>query len=75
MKSHPPARRVGLTALLAAGLAAGCAGASQPPAEGERVTGTVAYRERMALPGDAVVQVQLSDVSLQDVAAPVIAET
>ena len=39
------------------------------------VTGTVAYRERMALPPDAVVEVRLSDVSRQDVAAPVIAET
>jgi putative lipoprotein len=39
------------------------------------VAGTVAYRERMALPPDAVVQVQLSDVSLQDVPAQVVAET
>ena len=39
------------------------------------VTGTVDYRERMALPPDAVVEVRLSDVSRQDVAAPVIAET
>ena len=39
------------------------------------VTGTVAYRERMALPSDAVVEVRLSDVSRQDVAAPLIAET
>jgi putative lipoprotein len=54
------------------------------PAEGEQaamsketrsVSGTVAYRERMALPADAVVQVQLSDVSRQDAPAPVIAET
>ncbi len=39
-----------------------------------KVTGTVWYRERMALPENAVVQVQLQDVSLQDVAATVLAE-
>lgn len=39
------------------------------------LTGTVSYRERIALPPDAVVDVKLSDVSLQDIAAPVIAET
>ncbi len=38
------------------------------------VRGSVAYRERMALPPDAIVEVQLSDVSLQDVATQVIAE-
>lgn len=39
------------------------------------VRGSVAYGERAALPPDAVVEIRLSDVSLQDVAAPVIAET
>lgn len=39
------------------------------------VTGSVAYRERIALPPDAVLEVRLSDVLRQDVAAPVIAET
>lgn len=38
------------------------------------VTGSVAYRERIALSPDAVLEVRLSDVSRQD-AAPVIAET
>lgn len=38
-----------------------------------RVTGTVTYRERIALPPDAVVEVRLEDVSRQDVAATVIA--
>jgi putative lipoprotein len=41
---------------------------------GGTVTGTVAYRDRMALPPDAVVQVQLSDVSRQDAPATVLAE-
>jgi putative lipoprotein len=39
------------------------------------VSGTVGYRERMALPPTAVVQVQLVDVSKQDVASTTIAET
>ena len=38
------------------------------------VTGTVSYRERIALPPDAVILVQLRDVSLQDVAARLISE-
>jgi putative lipoprotein len=52
-----------------------CAHHSQPSPEGGVLSGTVAYRERMALPSDAVIQVQLSDVSVQDVPAPVVAET
>lgn len=36
------------------------------------VTGTVTYLERIALPPGAVVEVSLEDVSLQDVAAPVL---
>jgi putative lipoprotein len=39
-----------------------------------RVTGTVAYRERIALTPGAVVEVQLLDVSLADGAAKLIAE-
>jgi putative lipoprotein len=39
------------------------------------VSGSVAYRQRIALPPDAEVEVTLSDVSLQDDAAPVIATT
>jgi putative lipoprotein len=38
------------------------------------VTGTVSYRERIALPPDAEVLVQLRDVSLMDVAAKLISE-
>jgi uncharacterized lipoprotein YbaY len=41
---------------------------------GHAVTGTVVYRQRIALPPDAVVRVTLVDVSRQDVAATVIAE-
>ncbi|MBY6197716.1 YbaY family lipoprotein [Vibrio hangzhouensis] len=38
------------------------------------VKGTIAYRERIALPPNAVVTIKLQDVSLQDVAAVVISE-
>jgi putative lipoprotein len=61
------------------GYLAGCAHPSQSSGDtnGDSgvLSGTVAYRERMALPVDAVVTVTLVDVSLQDVAAPIIAET
>jgi putative lipoprotein len=39
------------------------------------VTGTVAYRERMALPPDAVVRISLVDASRMGAPAPAIAET
>ncbi len=39
------------------------------------VSGTVSYRERIALPPDAVVEVTLADVSLMDVPAELIAKT
>lgn len=38
------------------------------------ITGSVTYRERMALPKDAIIHVSLLDVSLMDVAAKLIAE-
>ena len=38
------------------------------------VTGTVTYRERIALPENAVVHIQLLDVSLMDVSAKQLAE-
>ncbi len=37
------------------------------------ITGTVTYLQRVALPSDAIIEVQLADVSKQDVAATVIA--
>lgn len=48
----------------------------QQPAPGNLVTltGTALYRERIALSNDARLTVRISDVSLMDVAAPVIAE-
>ena len=44
------------------------------PAEQAAVTGTVTYRERMALPPEAVITVQLSDVSKADAPAELISE-
>jgi copper homeostasis protein (lipoprotein) len=44
-------------------------------AQSARITGTVTYRERMAMPSSAMVEVTLEDVSRADVAAPVIART
>lgn len=41
---------------------------------GGTITGTVAYRLRIAMPADAVVHVQLLDMSVWDVPPPVIAE-
>lgn len=39
------------------------------------ITGTVSYRERMAVPTDAVVRVSLEDVSKADAPSTLIAET
>ena len=66
---------------LAAGVA-GAAPAAQPEMIGAmdagpiiaRVTGTVFYRQRIALPPEAVVTVRLVDVSRADAAAIVLAE-
>ncbi len=46
----------------------------QAGAEPAVVTGTVAYRERIALTPEAVVEVQLLDVSMADASAKLIAE-
>jgi putative lipoprotein len=45
----------------------------EPPPTYELITGTVAYLQRMALPDDAVVEVQLLDVSRADAPAFVLA--
>ncbi len=50
-----------------------CSSASAQAAS-TQVTGTVAYRERMALPSDAVINIQLLDTSVADVAAQTVAE-
>lgn len=56
---------------------AGCqttGGNVPPPGAQSRLTGSVTYRERMALPPDATIAVRLEDVSRADAPATVIAE-
>lgn len=48
-----------------------CASAAAPAAT-KQVTGTVTYLQRSALPSTAVIEVTMSDVAIQDVAAPVL---
>lgn len=70
---HP---MLGFLWLLLGAYAAGCAHNPPPSsADGGVVRGTVAYRERMALPPDAVVEVWIVDVSPLIMAAAIIAET
>lgn len=63
-----------VAAIFSAIVLGGCQ--SSEPAQGAvaSVTGTVAYRERIALPQDAVVTVTLQDVSLADAPAKIIAK-
>ena len=71
--------RLLLPGLMLAGCTSHAPAAAPPPQNGAAVTpagvvsGTVAYRERMALPSDAVIELQLVDVSRQDAGAPVVA--
>jgi len=63
--------------LLSALLLAGCSTPGIVPdggGAGAAVTGTVAYRERIALPPTAVIKVQLVDVSRADAPAVVLGE-
>jgi putative lipoprotein len=56
-------------------LAANCRQVSPPPASpSPTISGTVAYRERVALPENAVLTIRLEDVSLADARAKIIAE-
>ncbi|MET3375067.1 putative lipoprotein [Variovorax boronicumulans] len=68
-----------LSAVAGASVLSACAGGSpgtpaQPAAAPLRVTGTVAYRERIALDPAAEVRVQLLDVSRMDAPSVVLAE-
>jgi putative lipoprotein len=76
MNEHPrhPLPLLGLLTLLT-----GCATATVVPgssggAEAARVTGSVTYRERIALPPTAVVKARLVDVSRADAPAELLAE-
>jgi len=65
-----------LLCAMAGALLAGCAAPSSPPAAVAtlQVSGSVSYRERIALPPDAEIVVQLQDVSRMDAPAVVLAE-
>jgi uncharacterized lipoprotein YbaY/uncharacterized membrane protein/heat shock protein HslJ len=63
----------GLSALLLAAALSGCEPASDDTPDG-RVSGTVLYRERMALPPGATIVVRLQDVSRADAPAELLAE-
>jgi len=60
-----------LALAIAAGLLTtfGCASSSEAT-----ISGTVTYRQRISLPDDAIVTVQLQDVSRADIAATVLGE-
>ncbi|QIR14928.1 YbaY family lipoprotein [Shewanella aestuarii] len=59
--------------LLAAAMLVGLS-ACQSADDKLTISGEVFYKQRIALPADSVIKIQLQDVSLQDVAAKVVAE-
>ncbi len=75
-----------ITAVLSGLFLAGCQtaptqepGQMEPPTKAEQeeilsITGSLAYRERIALPPDAVINVRLEDISLADAPSKVISE-
>jgi putative lipoprotein len=75
--SHPKSFPRGLFSLVL--FLSGCTSTHVVPATGtgaatSKVTGSVTYRERIALPPSAVITVKLVDVSLADAPAVLIAE-
>lgn len=64
-----------ITAAIALAIAAVTAHTASAVAKSRSLSGTVTYRERMALPPRAVVEVQLLDISLADAPAKVLART
>jgi len=64
-----------LLAVLAVALASGCSQGLFASKKSDVVTGTIAYRERIALPAGATVEVKLSDATHVDVAASIVAES
>ncbi|CAH0525298.1 YbaY family lipoprotein [Vibrio hippocampi] len=73
-KRFIPATLLALAAVLSGCEASKESQVTTEQAQMKSVTGTVAYRERIALPPNAVVTIKLLDVSKQDVAADVVAE-
>jgi putative lipoprotein len=64
-----------LLVLLSAAVLAACAANTRTPEPSGAVTGSVTYRERMALPPDAEARVQLFDVTHEDSAPSPVADT
>ena len=73
--SFPMAPMAALLGLVLAGCATGGTHVSQTADKGGVVRGTVAYRERIALPPDAVVEVWITDVSPLILIQALVAET
>jgi putative lipoprotein len=69
-------RAVALSRIVMAALALGAAqvGLAQPAADAITVSGSAAYRQRIAMPAQAVLTVRIEDVSRADAAARVVAE-
>jgi len=65
----------GLLGLLCASAAHAAARSQDEAAAPPKITGSVAYRERIALPPDAVVQVRLDDASQPEAPPTLVAET
>lgn len=65
-----------ILAVALGGVLVGCQNSEQksPQAKIDKVTGILAYRERIALPDDAVIIIKLEDVSLADAPSKVIAK-
>lgn len=66
--------RIALTALSVVAICTGCASGAGASGQAS-LAGTASYRERMALPPDAVLEVTLEDVSRADAAAEVLGRT
>ncbi len=72
MDLHTSRHAIALTALAAGALVSAC---STPPPATAVVSGIATYRERIALPPDAVFEARLEDVSRADAAAELVAST
>lgn len=76
MNRRPPEHIVGLPLFLLAALVLGACSRSEEPAPAETapeaVTGSISYRERIALTDAAIVEVDLADVSIDDGPAKVV---
>lgn len=68
MKLYSPGPALGLLWVILTACA-GCAHNSRTSIGEGMVTSSVAYRERIALPSDAVVEVWIADASAENVAA------